>query len=270
MKNGIFAGTMADMNWTEIRKHAESGARVLLPLGVLEEHGPHLCLGTDIYTAHIHCLAVRERLASEGIPSVVAPPFYWGVCTSTDGFIGSFRIRPETTKALLADLLSSLSSFGFCQVYGVSAHGDVGHYMAIVEAFRDASASGPLQACCVFPADRMTPFGFDGSEPFLCPVSVESAPGADAETPDVHAGDLETATLFRYYPELADTDTAASLPPVPFRAEQAAMWLFGGHIHELSEQGYIGNPAAYARVDAGRHVEQLANRIAQAIAQKED
>lgn len=44
--------TMMEQNWTDIEKAAGKHAVVLMPLGVLEEHGPHLCLGTDIYTAH--------------------------------------------------------------------------------------------------------------------------------------------------------------------------------------------------------------------------
>jgi len=48
----IFSNTMADMSWTEIKQYANDSAVVLLPIGVIEELGPHLCTATDIYTAH--------------------------------------------------------------------------------------------------------------------------------------------------------------------------------------------------------------------------
>ena len=51
MMNGIFKDTMANMKWTEIQDFVDKNAIVLLPMGVIEEHGPQLCLGTDIYTA---------------------------------------------------------------------------------------------------------------------------------------------------------------------------------------------------------------------------
>lgn len=54
----IFTNTMADMKWAEIKRCADENAVVLLPMGVIEEHGPHNCLATDIYTAHIYCTAV--------------------------------------------------------------------------------------------------------------------------------------------------------------------------------------------------------------------
>ena len=53
---------MADMKWTDVKRYAEENAVVLLPMGVIEEHGPHLCLATDIYTAHIYCNAVKQNL----------------------------------------------------------------------------------------------------------------------------------------------------------------------------------------------------------------
>ena len=94
----IFANTMADMKWTDISKCVEENAIVLLPMGVIEEHGPHLCLATDIYTAHIYCNAARNNLEGRSIVTVIAPPFYWGICQAARGFIGSFKIRPETAR----------------------------------------------------------------------------------------------------------------------------------------------------------------------------
>ena len=44
----IFHETMADMTWLEVERAARNGAVVLWGLGVIEEHGPHLPLGTDV------------------------------------------------------------------------------------------------------------------------------------------------------------------------------------------------------------------------------
>ena len=38
IKQNIFSNTMADMNWTDIKRYAEENAVVLLPMGVIEEH----------------------------------------------------------------------------------------------------------------------------------------------------------------------------------------------------------------------------------------
>ena len=45
----IFKDTMAEMTYKQIEKLVEQDAIVLFPVGIIEEHGPHLPLGTDIY-----------------------------------------------------------------------------------------------------------------------------------------------------------------------------------------------------------------------------
>ena len=49
MGYSLFDETMVDMAWPEIEKAAQEGAIVLLPTGVIEEHGPHMGLAMDIY-----------------------------------------------------------------------------------------------------------------------------------------------------------------------------------------------------------------------------
>jgi creatinine amidohydrolase len=243
----------------------DKDALVLLPLGVIEEHGPHLCLGTDIYTAHVYCLAVKKRLEEKGHSVLIAPPFYWGVCQATGGFIGSFQIRMETTKMLLFDILASLKSFGFQKVFGVNAHGDVEHAIAIISAFREAHEQLKMTACFPFPADRLCHYGLNGTEPYISPLLPQEITVSKAEVWDVHGGDMETAMMHAYYPELTDPERAKALPAVALPPEQGEAWLFGGHIKELSQEGYLGAPAYYDQFDVIGHTEDCAYRISEAI-----
>ena len=126
-----------------------------------------------------------------------------GVCQSTGGFIGSFRIRKETAKALLYDILTSLAEFGFKNIFGVNAHGDIEHNIAIMEAFKEASEQHNINACYAFEEWRL-----------------------------------------------------------PFFAKQ---WLFGGHIKELSSEGYLGMPSNYENVMVQSNVDDYADRISRAI-----
>src|SRR5512140_2553851 len=48
----IFHETMVDMTYPEIEAAAKRHAILLWPMGVIEEHGPQLPLGTDIYDAY--------------------------------------------------------------------------------------------------------------------------------------------------------------------------------------------------------------------------
>ena len=123
----IFHETMADMTWQEVEKAAKEGAIILLPTGVIEEHGPHMGCGVDTYLAYQTCKLARRELESRGIKTLIAPPFYWGINRTTHVFPGTFTVRPETMRALLEDILRSLKSWGFERVYNINWHYDGGH-----------------------------------------------------------------------------------------------------------------------------------------------
>lgn len=265
MKNGMFTDTMADMKWTDIKHYAENNALVLIPLGVIEEHGPQLCLGTDIYTAHIQCLYIKDKLKEKEIEAVIAPPFYWGVCQSTGSFIGSFRVKKDTAKALLFDIINSLYEFGFKNIFGVNAHGDIEQNIALMEAFKEADEKLPVNARLIFNQSLLQHYGLSGEEPFLCPIEPQSIKVSSSNYQDVHGGDIETAMIHEFYPDLVDTEKAKSLPPVALGDDKIMTWLFGGHTEELSPQGYVGSPADYESVDLVKHLEDVADRYSKKI-----
>ena len=104
MNTSVFKGTMAEMSYPQIEAAIQQQAAVLLPVSVIEEHGPHLCTGTDMYLTGVVCRKIRDELQQQGKSTVIAPPFYWGINSITDGFTGSFSIRKETAQALLKEI----------------------------------------------------------------------------------------------------------------------------------------------------------------------
>jgi len=265
MTDGMFKDTMANMKWTDIQHYADNNALVLLPLGVIEEHGPHLCLGTDIYIAHIQSIFIKEKLEKEGMSVVLAPPFYWGVCQATGSFIGSFKIRKETARELLFDILSSLIEFGFKNIYGINAHGDIEHSIAMIETFKKVTEEFKVNSRYTFYQDVLHHYGLNGNEPFICPIKPQTITVNRSKYQDVHAGDIETATMQEFYPQLTDTKKAKALPPVALDNDKIMTWLYGGHTEILSPGGYLGSPADYDGVDVLKHINDIAFRISEAI-----
>lgn len=260
----IFTHTMADMSYPDIQSAADDNAIVLLPMGVIEEHGPHLCLATDIYTAHIQCLAVQKLLSEQGRASIIAPPFYWGICQAARGLVGTFNIRMETAQALLYDILASLASFGFSRVFAVNAHGDVEHKIAALRAFREAAEQLGITACFPFEEALLPLFGLDKDAPHIYLVRPPEISVSHAPVPDVHAGDIETAMIHRHYPQLVDTEKAKSLPDVDLGGQFEA-WMFGGQMRTLAPQGYLGSPASFDSVKIDALVQDQAARTVEAI-----
>lgn len=265
MLNSIFKNTMVDMNWTEIKYYAEKKAIVLLPLGVIEEHGPHMCLGTDIYLAHTQCLLIREWLNSEGEKSIIAPPFYWGINKATGGFSGSFTSRKETVKAIIYDILSSLSNFGFRNVYGINAHGDPEHCKTLIEAFKEAIVNIPINACYTIPQGALKRYELNGNEPYVLPILPQSIDTCASKYADIHAGSTETAYMHKYHSELVDIEKAKTLIPIELDNDNLTRWIDGNETINLSPDGYLGAPADYIVVDAETNYNDTAKRIAEAI-----
>lgn len=136
----IFEDTMVLENWTEIEECGRKRAKVLFPIGVIEEHGPHISLGSDINWSHAMCRKVKAKLKELGCESIIAPPYYWGVNHCTAAFPGSFSLQPETMQQVLFEIFQNLKAFGFEEVYCFNYHGDSVHIKAILEAVKRVKA----------------------------------------------------------------------------------------------------------------------------------
>jgi creatinine amidohydrolase len=196
---------------------------------------------------------------------VIAPPFYWGVCQSTGSFIGSFKIRKETAKALLFDIITSLAEFGFKNIYGINAHGDIEQNITLIESFKSACEELKINACFPLSQNVMHHYGLKGDEPYICPLKPQTIIVNTSKYADVHAGDIETATMNYFYPHLTDIEKAKSLHPVELGDDKIMTWLFGGHTKELSPEGYLGDPAGFENVEVIKNMSDIADRFSEAI-----
>jgi creatinine amidohydrolase len=142
MSYPIFDETMVDLTWVELEKKAKENLPVILPISIIEEHGPHMDLAPDVYLVHKLAKEIKHRLKKKQVDSLIAPPMYWGVSKCAESFPGTFSVRPETMIAIMVDLVSCLHKWGFKKIFIVNGHGDylniqtiinlrncLGHYM---------------------------------------------------------------------------------------------------------------------------------------------
>ena len=88
-----------DLTMPEFEAAREESRTVILPVGSVEEHGPHLPLGTDA----CHALEVAHRAAALR-PVLVAPPVFYGICRSTREHPGTISLSGDTLRGLIRDL----------------------------------------------------------------------------------------------------------------------------------------------------------------------
>ncbi|MEN6312848.1 MAG: creatininase family protein [Clostridiaceae bacterium] len=214
----IFLDTMVEMNLMEVKESAEKGDVVLLPIGIIEEHGPHMDLSPDIYMAYIFCRLLRLKLDNKGIHSIIAPPYYWGISEDVKKYPGTFSVRPETFKAMLMDIFGSLSSWGFSEVFIINAHGDKTHVETIRYSVKEANNKLDIHAWLLSDLD------FHVDNPPIFPK-----PREGKFEPDYHAGANETAAVWTFYPEKVDVEVARGLKPQ----------------NSFDPLGYCGDPASF-------------------------
>ena len=71
----------------ELKELAEKDAIVIMPVGAIEQHGPHLPVNTDLITARWLSQLVAERLDAQGLPVIIAPEFFAPSTSSVPGVI---------------------------------------------------------------------------------------------------------------------------------------------------------------------------------------
>ena len=101
-----------------IRAVEHSSATCILPVGVFEKHGPHLPLGTDLYTSR----EIALRAAAEEY-AVVFPWYYFSQINEARHQPGTISYSPELIWKILQETLDELNRNGFKKIIIVNGHG---------------------------------------------------------------------------------------------------------------------------------------------------
>jgi len=107
-----------EMTPQEITNALKEVDTVVVPLGSVEQHGPHLPVGTDTLIPITVAKEVAERTKV-----LVAPPVYYGNSLSMVDMKGVFTVTPDTLASLLLDLCKSFSKQGFKKIVFINGHG---------------------------------------------------------------------------------------------------------------------------------------------------
>lgn len=180
----------------EIKAAAERNTLIILPVGQVEEHGPHLPIDCDCIIARETAVNLAQAITAE-IPTLVLPTVWMAYSVQQvarwPGLI-TFR-EPETMIQAIYDLLASLIQNGFRKIIIVNAHGN---NPAILElACRKIGSDYEI-----FPAVTYALAMSKGIGPKVRQSVMGGCGG--------HAGEEETALLLHLAPELVHMDRATS------------------------------------------------------------
>ena len=103
---------MEEMNALQFKEAVKKSEQtVILPIGVLEKHGPHMPLGTDVYTAREMALRAAEKEYT-----VVFPWYYFSQINEAKHQPGTIAYSPELIWKILQETLDELSRNGFKKI----------------------------------------------------------------------------------------------------------------------------------------------------------
>jgi len=218
-------------------KQACAAARgvVIIPIGAIEVHGPHLPVGTDsIETYEIGLRAARQA----GV--VIAPLLWYGNSRSFMDFPGSMGVRPEVLKELVKDIALSLLHHGFDKLVILDGHG--GNYGALDDLIEEVHLETGALICHArawelgtVPKPQGTPAydGHGGSSETsvmlaLCPDDVDRSKFKDSE------------------PEI-DLTRFGSVFPSPSGLYSRGPIVFPLSMGEMVKSGHHGDPGRGSR-----------------------
>ena len=199
---------------------------LVIPIGALEAHGPHLPLGADLLQAE----ATARELATQ-YPCIVAPGVPYGVCPGSRVFPGTVSLEPSTLAQLLTDLCEEFYRMGFHRLLIISGHGAAAHMAALREGLGNVVRRHPEVRAAV-----------------LCDYEfVYELRGREAPATDGHAGLLESSRVMALSPDLVGPER----PVVEYRVHRFSV---GDPSREDWPESVIGDTRG-ASAEIGRRIQ---------------
>ncbi len=183
---------LAELTWPEAEHRFKQVDLALLPVGSIEQHGPHLPLDTDAFDADY--LAKQVAASCSNPKPLVLPLIPYGVSYAHDDFSGTVSIGPETLSKLVYEIGMSVAQHGITKLVIINGHG--GNEPALHFAAQMINRDAHIFTCV------------DTGETSDADIAAMS------EVPnDVHAGDIETSTALAVRPELVRMERAEKFVP---------------------------------------------------------
>ncbi|MBI3826903.1 MAG: creatininase family protein [Candidatus Rokubacteria bacterium] len=228
-------------------------AVVLLPVGAIEQHGPHLPLLVDWLGAEELARRIAPHLARAGWRPVLAPSLPYGASPLAEDWPGTVSLSPATLRRLIVEIVSGLARTGFRRFVLTNYQADPGQLRALASAVRALTARKFQVLTAGFsldPRERTVML-----DPRVTRLLKSRRPSLEW-----HSGELETAMVLSTRPALVRRAIARRLPPVwrDFRAALRA----GRTFREMApgRPGYFGSPAV-ARAATGHAAMALRGRL---------
>lgn len=239
-KNDIKIIKFEELSWKQIEGLDKNKTIFFLPISPLEEHGPHLPVGTDLLTVRDAATEAINFLNKKNpdLTYILLPAVPVGYCKFNTDFPGSISVSGKIVRDIIYSFGSSLGNHGFKFLIICTYHMAITHLKGIYSAMKKLESE--------FGMRTYEPWG-----PYYHNKEMEKREpklGFDTSK-EVHAGFRETSLMKYQYPYLVD-ESYKNLQSI-YR-DMNSPRVLGKTFKQLGlKDGYVGSPAR-ADADYGR------------------
>lgn len=225
----------------------QSGGVCILPIGILEKHGPHAPIGSDLI--HVREWAAR---ATRKEYAVVFPDYYYGQINEARHQPGTFSLPPGVVWDLLDATCEEIARNGFKKIVIINGHGGNPN---LLQYFAQTQLDKRRDYAVFF----FTP-GRDSAYNATVLKTRKSDPAGDQ-----HAGENETSTLLYLRPDLvkmdsARTESGSNLKRLAIPNVYTAIWWYANYPNHYAGEGNKAS-VELGRIITENTVQSLANAI---------
>ena len=236
-------------------KAVEKSAKTcIIPIGVMEKHGPHLPLGTDLYLSREYALrAVAKEYA------VVFPWYYFSQINEARHQPGTIAYSPELIWKMLQETLDEINRNGFEKIIIVNGHGGNN---AFLNYFGMAQLSERRNYALYWFRPEDNP-----------EVAQKVTELTQPDPFDAHAGNSETSEMMAAQPAVSHPERAGQQSGVDQERMKQLQYVYTGIWWYASYPNHYGGDGSKSNAQAGEllineTVSQLVKMIQQVKADK--
>lgn len=247
---------LSDLRASDLHDHISAESVFVLPVGAVEQHGPHLPFNTDLLIATACADAVVDRVGDE-LDLWLLEPLAFTKSNEHAGTPGTFWLGPDTLLRVLDDIGRSMAATPARKLAFLNGHG--GNSSLLNVACRELRLH-------------------HGLETFLLHPNVPPDQGGPSNAEElgmgVHGGLGETSLMLHLRPDLVRMERAVR--NIPEHLAENKHVRFGGSVtfgwlaHDFGPTGMIGDPTVATAERGERSFQAAVDRLCEAFVEVKD
>jgi len=250
---GMSSVLMSSISWVTYQERLQDQSLVVfIPCGALEQHGPHLPLGTDALLSTAIAQSVAEK-----VNGLVAPTLSYGYKSQPKSgggqhFPGTTSLDGQSLSQITRDVVREFERHGVKNLVVVDGHYENQWFLTegIDLALRDIGQPTSIRIMRLEYWDFCT-------EETLNQVFPDGFPGYALE----HAAVIETSLMLHYHPDLVHLERISDDKPADFPAYD----MYPSCTHWVPPSGVLSSAKGASAKKGALMVAQITESIAQAV-----